>query len=85
MYQNLIFYLQEVDEVPRPGEFILRAMCMGQTYGHFPSGNVDLEREENYRNEDNVSSFPKSVDIYLDHDISFCIKFIDLIDNPLVC
>lgn len=58
---------------------------MGQVYGHFPSGNVDLETTENQRTDDGVSSVPKNVDIYLDHDISFCIKFVDLIDNPLVC
>ncbi|ODM97360.1 Cilia- and flagella-associated protein 70 [Orchesella cincta] len=37
-------YLKNLDteELPRPGEYVIRAMCMGQTYGHFPSGSVDL-------------------------------------------
>ncbi|CAL8130654.1 unnamed protein product [Orchesella dallaii] len=77
-------YLKNLDteELPRPGEYVVRAMCMGQTYGHFPSGSVDLHSMAYYaRSESNHRKCP---DIYLQYEISFCIKYKDLVDNPIV-
>lgn len=74
--------LQETDEFPRMGEYVVRVMCAGEVYGHYPSGAADLHSMAFYARHDPGQRI--NPDILMEQDLSFCIKFKDLVDNPVV-